>query len=178
MRSINIVLFLAFILWLPGFSSADGVMAGSPAPYFKVLSGEKEALTLDNIRGKVAVLFYESKNAIERNRNLKIYLNIFYAAQSPSVKKDIVRAGIINCRDVLFRGFWEKELRDNSLKEGIIIYGDWDGKMSVAYRAAENESSVIIIDRKGIIRYYVSGPVRDEDIAGIEKLIRNLVRER
>jgi len=176
MRLVYIILLFISVLCLPALSLADGAMAGNPAPYFKVLSGEKETLTLDNLKGKVAVLFYETKNTIERNRNLKVRLNIFYTALSPSAKKDIVRAGIINCRDVLFRGFWEKELRDNSLKERIIIYGDWDGQMSVAYRAAENESNIIIIDRKGLIRYQACGPVKDEDIAEIEALIRNLAR--
>jgi len=175
-RPVNIVLFFVFILCLPGPFLAGDVICGIPAPYFKVLSGDSEWFSLDNLRGKVGVLFYESKNTIERNRNLKIHLNTFYAAQPASVKGSIVRAGIINCKNVLLRGTWEKELRDNSLKERIMIYGDWDGKMSIAYRAAENESTVIIIDRKGLIRYQASGLVKDEDIAEIIALIRNLVK--
>ncbi len=175
-RPVNIVLFFAFILCLPGPSLAGDVICGIPAPYFKVLSGDSEWFSLDNLRGKVGVLFYESKNAIEQNRNLKIRLNIFYAAQPASVKGSIVRAGIINCKNVLFRGIWEKELRDNSLKERIMIYGDWSGEMSSAYHAAEDGSTVIIIDKKGLIRYQASGPVRDEDIAGVIALVRNLVK--
>lgn len=75
-------------------------MIGDLAPYFKVFSGEKEAMTLDSIRGKVAVLFYETKDTKEINRDLKERLNDFFRVQTPSVKKEIMRAGIINCRGV------------------------------------------------------------------------------
>lgn len=177
MRKVNIFLFFAFVLCLPGPSLAGDVICGIPAPYFKVLSGDSEWFSLDNLKGKVGVLFYESKNAIERNRNLKIYLKTFYAAQPASVRGSIVRAGIINCKNVLLRGIWERELRDNSLKERIMIYGDWSGNMSSAYHAAEDESTVIIIDKKGVIRYQVSGLVKDKDIAEIIALIRDLVKE-
>ncbi|MCU0651934.1 MAG: hypothetical protein MUC39_03220 [Candidatus Omnitrophica bacterium] len=174
---IFIALFLLVLFLLPIFTFANDSLIGSVAPAFKVISGKKEVLASDDIKGKVAVLFYEAKSAIEQNRKLKTSLNVFYEGQPDSVKKDIVRIGVINCQGVFFRGAWEKGLRDNSLKEGIAIYGDWDGKMSAGYHIKEDTSNVIVIDRKGIIRYYASGKVEDRDISMIEELLESLGKE-
>jgi len=174
---IAIILFLVTPFLLPAVNFANDILVGNVAPPFKVISGDNKILTLGDIKNKVAVLFYEAKSAIEQNRGLKNSLNAFYDGQPDSVKKDIVRIGVINCQGVFFRGAWEEGLRDNSKKEGITVYGDWDGEMSADYRAKEGSSNVIIIDRKGVIRYYNSGQVEDRDISMIEELLKTLVRE-
>ncbi len=176
-RRIYLIFIALFFFLLPMFSFADHTFIGNAAPFFEIISGDRHPLTLDNLKGKVAVLFYETKSAIEQNRKLKSALNIFYTEQIDSFKKDIARIGVIDCQGVLFRGAWEKGLRDNSLKEGITIYGDWDGKMSSNYRTAEGVSNVIIIDKKGIIRYYASGQIEDKNISIIEELLESLVKE-
>lgn len=174
---IFIVLFFTPSFLLPVFSFADDTLTGNPAPFFKVILGDGYSLTSDDLKGKVAVLFYETKSAIEQNRKLKNALNVFYAGQADSLKKDIARIGVIDCQGVLFRGAWEEGLRDNALKEGIAIYGDWDGKMSSDYRTAKGVSNIIIIDKQGIIRYYASGQIEDKNIRIIEKLLEGLLKE-
>jgi len=149
----------------------------APAPAFKVVSGDKQTLTLDELKGKVVVLFYEAKRAVEQNRNLKNVLNRFYERQPQDIKNDIARVGVIDCQGVLFRGAWESGLRGHSVKEGITVYGDWDGKMGEDYDFNTDESNVIVIDRKGMIRYRASGPLKDEDIDSIERLLEGLVKE-
>ncbi len=174
---ILIFLFLALLLLPPAFGSENDTLIGSAAPPFNVASGNKEILTLDDTKGKTIVLFYETKGAIENNRKLKTALNEFYDKQTPLMKKAIMRIAVIDCQGVFFRNVWEKALRKNSLKEGITIYGDWDGKMSTDYRAKKDESNVIIIDKKGTIRYYASGQVKDEDVSAIEGLLESLLKE-
>jgi predicted transcriptional regulator len=78
---------------------------------------------------------------------------------------------------VFFRGAWDEGLRNNSKQEGITIYGDWDGKMSSDYRTAEGVSNIIIIDKKGVIRYYASGQIEDKNISIIEELLESLIKE-
>lgn len=171
-------LIIVFVLFPIFFVSAEGLKVGIPAPDFKVISGNGEELTLDVLKGKVAVLFYETKNTVEQNRRLKNNLNIFYANQSSPYKKEILRIGVINCQGVLFKSAWEKGLRDNSLKEGITIYGDWDGKMFASYQVKQDISNIIIIDREGIVRYYASGQVEDKDIVMIEELLKGLLEDK
>ncbi|MFA5116748.1 MAG: redoxin domain-containing protein [Candidatus Omnitrophota bacterium] len=176
-RLIFIVSFLVTPLLLSAAYPANDSLIGSFAPFFKIISGDKETLTLDGIKGKVAVLFYEAKSAIEKNRGLKTALNAFYDGQPDIVKKDIARIAVVNCRGVVFKKEWEKALQANSKKEGLTVYGDWDGKMSDDYHAKEGESNVMVIDKKGIIRYYVSGRVDDKDIGMIEEMLKKLAEE-
>lgn len=155
---------------------ADNTFSTMAAPPFKIISGNREALTSDDIKGKIAVFFYETKGTIEQNRKLKDSLNSFYAAQPQEIRKDILRAGVIDCRGVLFRGVWEKALRDNSAKEGLTLYGDWDGKMCADYRLRQGQSNIIIIDKQGYIRYYASGRLGDKQAGEIQELLKKLIR--
>ena len=154
--------------------AAGGTLTGNPAPDFKVISGDNKTLTLNDIKGKTAVLFYESKNALEQNRKLKAALNGFYDRQPDGIKAGIARIAVVDCKGVLFSGAWKKNLRDNSVKEGMTIYGDWDGKMSADYMAKEGASSFIIIDKGGTVRYSASGRIEDGDISAIEGLLKSL----
>jgi predicted transcriptional regulator len=122
------------------------------------------------------VLFYETKDTKEKNRKLKDELNKFYNLQPETVKNTIIRLAVINCKGVLFTGAWKSALRENSQKEGITIYGDWDGKMGIAYHVKDKESNVFIIDKKGIIRYHYAGQINDKDISAIENLLNSLTR--
>jgi len=101
----------ALVLFSAIFVYALGLKAGISAPYFKVISGNNEELTLDDVRGKVAVIFYETKDVVEMNRPLKVELNKFYDAQPDCVKKAIIRIPIINCQGVFFADAWKNNLR-------------------------------------------------------------------
>jgi putative endonuclease len=167
---------LAAVLFSPALTQAQGIQAGSPAPYFKVLSGSNEELALDDIKGKVAVIFYETKDVIERNRPLKDELNRFYDAQTDSAKKLILRVPVINCKGVFFTDIWKNNLKQSSQKEGLTIYGDWDGKMSLAYGIQDRESNLIIIGRDGRVKYFFAGAVEEKDFGLVKDLLAAEVR--
>lgn len=149
------------------------VSEGRKAPDFEVVSGNDEILTLDTIKGMVAVIFYETKDTKEKNRPLKKDLEAFYMLQAPAVKKDIARIAIIRCSN-FFPNVWRKNLRDNSKKEGIVIYGDWDGSMENSYEMKKGESNFLIIDKEGIIRYADSGVIPKEDFPKIRAVLDSI----
>jgi alkyl hydroperoxide reductase subunit AhpC len=169
-------LALALIFSISSFA-ADSIV-GSMAPSFEVKSGDNRKLSLDDIKGKVTVLFYETKDIKEKNRKLKNELNKFYDSQPQGVKENTVRLAVVNCKSVIFTGAWKSTLRENSKKEGITIYGDWNGKMGKDYNVKDNESNVILIDKKGIIRYYHAGLVDDKGIVEIKNLLSSLGGEK
>ena len=171
-RNIFSKLFIsAAILFLTNFVYAAEPEIGMPAPDFKIMSGSNEELTLDDIKGRVAVIFYETKDTIEKNRKLKNELNKFYDAEPDNAKKSILRVPVINCRGVFFTEVWKNNLKENSKKEGITIYGDWDGKMFLAYGIKDKESNLIIIGRDGIIKYFFAGKAEDKDFDRIKDLL-------
>ncbi|MEW6619191.1 MAG: YtfJ family protein [bacterium] len=167
-------------LFLPEISIAEDLIIGTAAPFFKVESGDDKILTLDMIKGKIIVIFYEAKDVVKKNRKLKDELNKFYFEQLDLVKKLIIRLPVINCQGAFwpFTGIWKSKLRQNSKKEGMTIYGDWDGKMNSCYKMKDNESNVIIIDQKGIIRYIASGKVEDTEISKIKELLKRVGNEK
>ena len=167
----------AFLL-IDVFADNDNLV-GINAPFFKVASGEGKALTLDDLKGKVTGIFYETTDVVKKNRKLKDQLNIFYNQQPDSIKNIIVKLPVINCKGAFwpFTGIWRSKLRKHSKKEDIVIYGDWDGAMGLAYNVKDKESNIFIIDKKGIIRYYTFGKIEDKEIKIITDLLKQLSLE-
>jgi alkyl hydroperoxide reductase subunit AhpC len=167
-------------IFFTAISFAESLKIGTEAPSFEVKSGNDKILTLDMIKGKVTVIFYETKGVVEKNRKLKDELNKFYDEQPDAIKELIVKLPFINCSSAFwpFTGIWKSKLRENSKKEGMTIYGDWDGKMFSDYKMKDKESNVVIIDKKGIIRYFVSGKVEDKEINEIKELLKEIGNEK
>jgi len=174
---INIIIFVLLIT--PIISMAHGLKIGTNVPFFRVKSVDDKELTSDRIKGKVVVIFYETKDSVEKNRKLKDELNKFYDEQPDAIKEQIVRVPIINCSGAFwpFAGIWKRKLREHSKKEGITIYGDWDGMMSSDYSMKSSDSNIVIIGKKGRIRYFAFGKVENERISSIKKLLKELVNE-
>jgi predicted transcriptional regulator len=174
-----LVVMLLSLLCLRGSSPAASGFIGSPAPYFSVQSGDGKELTLDMIKGKVAAIFYENKDVVENNKPLKDALNKLYYEQTGAVKDVLVRLPIIDCSDAIwpFLGIWKRRLREHSKKEGVVIYCDWNGKMSSDYRMKTDVSNVVIIDKGGRIRFFTSGEVKAEEINGVKQLLEALAAE-
>lgn len=178
----NLILMITLLLSLPfsrGSSPAASGLIGSPAPYFRVQSGDDKELTLDMIKGKVIAIFYETKDIVENNQRLKDELNKLYYEQTGIVKDVLVRLPIIDCSDAFwpFLGTWKRRLREYSKKEGVTIYCDWEGKMSSDYKMNSDVSNVVIIDKSGRIRFFTSGEVKPEEINGVKELLIILAGE-
>jgi len=179
-RGVFIAVVIFFGLILPIVSIVEGLEIGTNAPFFKVKSGDGKELTLDMIKGKVILIFYETKNIVEKNRKLKDELKKFYDEQSDNIKQLTVILPVINCSSAFwpFTGIWKSKLRESSKKEEIMIYGDWDGKMFSDYKMKDNESNIVIIDKKGAIRFFVSGKVEEEKIIKIKDVLKELGSEK
>ena len=177
-KAFTIALHSWLLLAVTGLCLAANDDIGKKAPFFKVRSGDDKELTFDTVKGKVLVIFYETKEVVEKNRELKEALKRLSRDQhyQPDASVGIP---VVNCSGAFwpFTRIWKSKLRENSRKEGLTIYGDWDGKMFSDYKMKRDESNVIVIDTKGVIRYRKAGEIDSEGIREIERLIRNLVAE-
>jgi len=146
------------------------------APDFNVASGDDQHLSADALKGKIAVLFYEAKDVVEKNRALKNVLNTFFREQPLSVQQGVRRIAVINCTSAAWplTGIWKKNLREKSREEKITIYGDWDGQMLAAYGMKGDDSNLVIIDKRGIVRFFRSGAIPPETIREIKALLANM----
>jgi peroxiredoxin len=170
------IIGFVFIL-LPVLASPESVGTGVKAPFFRVKSGTGEEVTLDSTRGRVITIVYETKDVVEKSRNLKRELNRCYDELSDDLRKSIVRLPVINCSSAFWpiTEIWKSKLRENSAKEGLTLYGDWDGSMSSKYKMKDNETNVVIIDKKGMIRYFEQGKLGDDEIYRIKSLLTGLI---
>jgi predicted transcriptional regulator len=173
-----IVLCLSLGAW-PSAAWSIGLVSGKPAPDFRVESADNQELSLDMLRGKVVVLFYESRGVIRKNIALKNELKRLYREQPANVQKEIFRLVVINCTEALWPALpiWKSKLREHSRKEGFPIYGDWTGRMGGDYRMVPQESNFLVIDKHGIIRYAGTGKIDNGQFEKIKDLLFSLVRQ-
>lgn len=179
-KSLYNIVAWGLALAITSIAQVRGVEINSAAPDFRVKSGNDQELTLAMLQGKVTTLFYETKELVEKNRPLKSALKELYLAQPERLKQDWARVPIIDCDSAAWpiTQIWQYKLKENSKKEGITIYGDWDGKFRAEYEMQPNESNVVIIDRQGKVRYCASGTIASEEMQRIVDLVRSLLQER
>jgi hypothetical protein len=178
-RKIKLLIILALGLGAFSLSSwAAFLTSGKPAPNFLVESGDNHKLTLNMIRGKVIVLFYESRQVLKKNHDLKQELTQFYRAQPANLKKEVFRLVVIDCSSAWpATPMWKTKLREHSGKEGFRIYGDWTGRMLADYHLKAEETNFLIIDKQGVIRYAAAGKIDPGQIEKIKALLLTLVRQ-
>lgn len=176
--SILIVFCLGLGIWPMG-SWGSQLTSGKPAPNFLVESGDNRKLSLNMLRGRVVVLFYESRHVIKKNIALKNELKRLYRESPANIQKDIFRLVVIDCSDAIWATLpiWKSKLKDGSRKEGFTIYGDWNRRMCKDYRMQCEESNFLIIDKQGIIRYSATGKVDSSRFEKIKELLTTLVRQ-
>lgn len=164
---------------LPGVAAAY-LSVGEPAPFFSVESGDEENLTLDMLRGKVIILFYETREVVRKNREFKDYLKSLYNGLPEAVQENVFRLVVINCLDASFatRPIWRTKLREASERQGMTIYGDWTGDMLSNYQLQDDESNFLVIDKNGIIRYMATGLIEKDQFEKLKEMLLNLANNK
>jgi peroxiredoxin len=159
-------------------SWGSSLTSGKPAPPFRVESGDGQKLSLDKVRGRVVVLFYENRHVTKKNSALKDELTRIYLAQSKPVKQGIFRLVVIDCAEACLPTLplWKRALNDHSEKEGFTIYGDWQRTMYKDYFMKADDSNFLVIDQQGIIRYSATGKVDPCQFEPIIELILGLAK--
>ncbi len=174
----SLIIALGFGVLAPNSWGAF-LLAGNPAPPFVVESGDNQKLTRDMVLGKVVVLFYESRQAIDINDELKEALKCLYRAQPAPIQQEIFRLVVIDCSEAVLPTLplWKNKLSVNSRLQGFTIYGDWNRKMLADYGMQGNDSNFLIIDKRGIVRYSGVGKIASNQIPKIEALLHSLVKQ-
>jgi predicted transcriptional regulator len=177
-----LVIFIFFaalsLQWRAYSQEKEAAHSGDKAPYFLVKAGDDKELALEDIKGKIAVIIYESTSSIEKNQKLKDELDALYDSLPDGVKEIIEKVPVINASETWpFTALWQTKLRQQSRKRDITIYGDWSGGMLADYGLEADDSNIIILDTRSVIRYKNSGFIDDKEIQNIKKLLTRLVWE-
>jgi peroxiredoxin len=169
LAAVMISLLFSSFIW----ASAE---PGKYAPGFTVSDGNDAMLDSDTLKGKVIVGFYEGRDTIEKNKQLKIFLQKYYYENIAISSKNVFMLSVIDATPANFitRPLWKKGFIRNSEQNRVTVYGDWDGSMKEAYGMPGNESVFILIDKNGIIRYIYPGKVPEKYFNAIKDLIGGL----
>lgn len=167
----KIILIGCFILITTYFFAMLPV--GSAAPAFSVADGNEIQLHSHQLKGKVVVGFYETRETSDKNNALKNMLNVFYKQAERENPALVFKLAVIDATsaNAFTRWIWRKKMRGKSEEIKITVYGDWDGKMKRSFGFPEDESTFLIIDKKGIIRYVYSGLVPQSEYTKIKEII-------
>jgi predicted transcriptional regulator len=152
---------------------------GTRAARFNVSDGNDVIMDSESLKGKVIVGFYEGRDQIEKNKQLKVVLQKYYFDNLEISSKNVFMLSVIDATPANFitRPVWRKRFIKNSEQNKLTVYGDWDGSMKQAYGLPDDESVFILIDKKGIIRYIYPGKVPEKYFTGIKELIGRLCLE-
>jgi hypothetical protein len=151
-----------------------------PVSPFAVESGDGEKVTEKSVKGKVVIMFYEKRDVAKKNADMKDKLNELFDCQPVNIQRTIVRLPVIDCSHVFWpvSEIWKKGLRDNSKRVGMTVYCDWTGNVSRDFRMLPDESNMLILDDKGMIRYRFSGKIDQARLDEIKYTLDQLVRNK
>lgn len=175
MKAVPIIIFVLFLFNAEGFP----INTGDKAPYFRVMDGNNSSMDLNTIKGRVVIGFYEDRDAVNKNQRLKDELKNFYVGMNNKLNKNIFKLAIVDATpaNALTKWIWKKKIQKKSEETGITIYGDWDGEMKKAYGLSDSESTFLVIDDRGDLRYIKSGKIDSEEFKIIFTLIKKILSD-
>lgn len=171
MRKITVPLILLLTALLSLSAVKDRIRR---APDFTVRSGDRQVMTLAGLKPyRLTVCFYESREAVDLNRDFKERLRSLYLAMDEQTRGRIFILSVGDCTAARWPliALWEAALVEKSKKNGWTVYGDWDGSMAEAYSFHLGDSNFALVDSDGFILYQTSGLIGPEEAVMIENLI-------
>jgi len=158
---------------------AEAVEPGQPAPAFEVSYDDSKVLRSSDLAGSVIVITCESRETKELNQPFKDALLKAFPPDE-RLRLNIALVPVIDCFAYPWpiKGFCVRGVRDNASTLNLQLYVDMSGKMFQDYGAVSSTSTVIIIDREGVVRYVMPGKIPDENVGSVVEMIRTLAQPR
>jgi peroxiredoxin len=165
---------LVFLCALSIYAFCEG-----KAPDFTVTSGDDKSISLEDVRNKTVLCFYETKDTENVNAELKRRIEELYNADFDYYSARLCILGVADCTasNILVKKIWQSALIKKSNGKNYTIYGDWNGKMRTDFKFMKGNANFIIIDAKGAIRFRSIGLITNAEIDQIIDLIRLILKE-
>ena len=170
----GIVCAAALFLFLSQIA-AFALQPGDKMPLFTV-QAEISSISSRDIAGRVAIFTYETKGTAEVNRPFKQAV-LQRWRQADSSSPAIVP--VINCFSFFgfARSICANRVAAVSKKENLIIYTDNDGAMFRDFKMTDDQSNIIIVDKKGFVLFTHAGRLDDAGVQAAVQLVEQVLRE-
>jgi predicted transcriptional regulator len=167
---------LGALLWCAGMPvQAVALEIGQRAPSFEVNYDDAQVLRSADLAGSVIVITCESRETKELNQPFKDALLKAFPADE-RLRCNITLVPVIACFQYIWpvKGFCVRGVQDSVAQVNLQLYVDITGEVFKDYGAQLDTSTVVIIDRAGVVRYVMPGKIPDENVSSVVELVRNL----
>lgn len=167
----GLALGAALALCVAGHAEA-GPSLGAPRPDVRLVDAWDRALSLGALAGKPVLVLYEDKASTTQNLALKQELSELAKGGKYKSRIGLVAIADLSAYDYWpVKGFVKDAVRDESHKQGLPIYCDWNGEARRTMGLVPGVSNVVLYGPNGRVRFSRSGPLTsDERRALIEQL--------
>jgi len=176
---------LALVL---GLIAAQGMGSTPPAAAFPsrlpaaVLQDQDgRSLDLASAQGRIAVVVYGGRAGVERHvewgRRLAGELRArgVYRDDEPPAARPVWILAVAQMGGIpaAFRDMLRAVIRPH-VEPGHSLWLDWDDVLSGAFGRRARESSVVVVDRAGMVRLVAAGPPEGDAFRAVSDLLRRL----
>ena len=154
MRVLAVVVCAVVLSW-PAFAA----QVGSRLPAVAVSGSDGTTLALDQLRERMTVITYETRDVVHDNDRFK--QAVFALVRQPRI------VAIVDCSGYPWpiRRWCETAVFRHARDLTIPLYVDRSGTVRSALALPAECSSVLVVDEQGYIRYRFSGIMPDREVA-------------
>lgn len=161
---------------------APAGMAGSaalPAATFEDQDGH--TLDLPSLRGRVVVIVYGTRDAIEQHVawgkriDGELRARGVYRMEDTSERRPVHILALAQMGGIpeAFRGMLRAYIRRH-VEKGYSLWLDWEDRMSALFGSHGSLPTVVVADREGIVRLVISGRPEGESWRQVSELLLSL----
>ena len=161
-------------LFIAGIALASPLKVGDVSPGFEVYGEKSVPLNSSSLKEKVLIITYETKDVVDKNKKFKD--RVLDCLSGDDTRSTVAIVPVINCFKYtwLFDKYCITKVQENARTLGMRLYDDRKGTMYNDFNIRDNESNVIIVDKKGVVSYRKAGRLNDTEINDVMKLIQKL----
>lgn len=159
---VYLVIILIFVFSPITTEGGQSIMLNSKAPDFSLKDQHDKAFNLRQLEGEVVILIASDKDGRAQN-------DLWGRKIRERYNNKILILGIADLRMVPF--FLKGRIKEDFKKDAISILLDWNGDVFDTYGLTKKVSNIILIDKKGYVRYIYSG---DTTIDAVEHLFKEI----
>lgn len=137
---------------------------GSAAPTARLKDPDERAVSIEALRGRLALIIYEDKSSAGQNRVLIRELKKQAAKLEPGAPISFVPVA-----DVSGYNFWPVKgmarnvVRERAREGGYPIFCDWDGQFRAKFKLQRAQSNVVLVGRNGRVLFAEAGPLSTDE---------------
>lgn len=175
-RFATAALTLALIL---GHRAAPAQSGPGGVVDFTLPTTEGRTRSVSQYRGRVVIIFYETRDSTNENQQVKDALGQRLRAD-PSLVQRFMLIPVANVGDYNFwpaHTFAREAISAVANSQHVVLWFDWNHALTQRLGMRDGTSNIVVLDRDGRVRFRRLGPMRATEIPGFLQQVQELANE-